>query len=98
MAERLRWVLGMKRRPRSLAAWVRLAWHDFVVHGLFDNGCERCQDCGRDYPLWHAEGDLWERVHGTYGGLLCPSCFDRQAAAKGISIEFKAFPREAVDV
>ena len=66
-------------------------WHDFVIHALFEGG-EWCQDCGRDYPLWHAEGNLWDRVHGSPGGLLCPACFDRQARESGTPIEFRAFP------
>lgn len=79
---RLGWAIRMKRRPRSAAGMLRLLWHDFVTHGLFGPGGERCQDCGRDYPLWHADGDLWDRVHGGPGGLLCPHCFDRQAVKR----------------
>jgi hypothetical protein len=72
--------------------WLRLAFHDFILHGLLNKGGERCQGCGRGYPLWHTEGELWEQVHGRYGGLLCPACFDREARNKGISIEFRAVP------
>jgi hypothetical protein len=70
--------------------YLRLLYHDFITHGLFGPGSERCQDCGHDYVLWYAEGDLWERVRNTTGGLLCPGCFDRQAKAVGLSIEFRA--------
>lgn len=92
--ERLKWAARSTwhGRPRTLPARLRLLYADFILHGLFGPGGERCQDCGRDYPLWHVEGDLWERVHGKYGGLLCPTCFDRQARAVGISIEFRAVP------
>lgn len=92
---RLRYCLRVKRRPRSLVGLVRLLWEDFVIHVLFEGG-EVCQDCGRRYPLWHADYDanLWERVRerviGHGGGLLCPSCFDRRATEAGISVEFVA--------
>jgi hypothetical protein len=89
---RLQWAARMKRRPRSVVGYCRLLWHDFVIHPLFV-GHEVCQDCGRGYPLWHAEGDLWDRVHGSPGGLLCPHCFDRQAQEAGFSIEFRAILR-----
>src|SRR5579872_7127106 len=81
---RLRYALRMKRRPRSLAGLARLLWEDFAVHVLFEGG-EVCQDCGRRYPLWHADYDenLWERVIGHGGGLLCPGCFDRRAREAG---------------
>lgn len=87
------WARSMKRRPRTPIGWLRLAWHDFVVHGLLDCGGERCQDCGRDYVLWRAPDDLYEQVHGTAAGLLCPMCFDHQALKQGISVEFQAVRR-----
>lgn len=87
---RLKWAAGMRRRRWPPAVWLRLAWHDFITHGLFGPGHEICQNCGRGYVLWHAEDDLWERVHGTPGGLLCPACFDRQALDAGVLIEFRA--------
>lgn len=87
---RLGWALRTHRHahPRSVRARVRLLWHDFVIHGLFEGG-ERCQDCGRDYVLWNAETDLYVRVHGNPGGLLCPSCFDRQAREKGLTLDWR---------
>ena len=91
MYGRLRYCLRIKRRPRTVAGYLRLLWEDFVIHLLFEGG-EVCQDCGRRYPLWHADYDenLWERVIGHGGGLLCPSCFARRAAEAGISVEFVA--------
>ena len=82
---RLRWAFRTKRHPRSLAGHLRLLWHDFVIHVLFEGG-ERCQDCGCDYVLWEADCDLYERVHGGPGGLLCPRCFSRQAREKGLRL------------
>lgn len=101
-AERVAWAakmhVGMVRRgwprPRTPFAWLRLLWQDFVVHGLFGPGGEVCQDCGRGYPLWHAEKDLWSRIVGGSGGMLCPSCFDRRARRLGLDIEFRAMPFE----
>jgi hypothetical protein len=88
---RLGWAARTHRHahPRSIAARMRLLWHDFVIHGLFE-GSERCQDCGRDYVLWEAPNDLYREVHGSPHGLLCPDCFARQAREKGIVILFAA--------
>jgi hypothetical protein len=72
---RLRWSLGVKRRPKPLAGWVRLLWHDFVVHALLNRGGERCQDCGHDYGGWLVGDDLWLLAMPSLGGLLCPACF-----------------------
>lgn len=88
---RFAWAARNRRQPTSLAGLLRLWWHDFVIHPLFEGG-ERCQDCGHDYPLWHAEGNLWERIRGTTGGLLCPTCFDRQAHEAGVVVEYRAIP------
>ena len=92
MLERFKYALRMKRRRRPLFVWMRLDWHDFVRHTLFGPAGEICQDCGRSYMLWHAEGNLWKLVHGTSGGLLCLKCFDRQAQRAGYKIEFRAIP------
>ena len=91
---RLGWAIRLRRHPRyvpgrSVVGRTRLLWHDFIFHPLFEGG-ERCQDCGRDYVLWHAPTDLYERVHGSTAGLLCPKCFSRQADEAGIPVEFIA--------
>jgi hypothetical protein len=77
---RLRWACGPRRaHAKDRTARWRLLWHDFVVHGMFNRGGERCQDCGHDYPAWRASDEDWYRVVGGPGGLLCPACFgDRQ--------------------
>jgi hypothetical protein len=62
-------------RPKTLMAKLRLIWHDFVIHGLLDRGTERCQDCGRDYALWHADDDEWAKIMDGPGGLLCAACY-----------------------
>lgn len=76
--KRLRYSMRVKRHPRSLSGLLRLWWHDFVIHPLFEGG-ERCQDCGRDYVLWRAPDDLYEVVIGSNRGLFCPACFDRRS-------------------
>lgn len=88
-AGRFRWALRQHRRPRGLAGLLRLWWADFVIHPLFE-GRERCQDCGRGYVQWHAPPDLYEEVHGSLYGLLCPACFARQGQDRGIAVEFEA--------
>ena len=54
MRGRLRYAFGQASQgsPRSGLARLRLLWHDFIVHALLNRGGERCQDCGRDYPIW----------------------------------------------
>jgi hypothetical protein len=87
---RLRYAVHQRRRPRTLAGWLRLAWHDFIVHALCDRGGERCQDCGRDYPLWRAPDKLYKLTILSDGGLFCPACFSDRAEAKGFHIRFMA--------
>jgi hypothetical protein len=86
---RLRWAIRQRRKPTSLAGRLRLWWADFILHPLFECS-ERCQDCGREYVLWSAPGDLYQEVHGSGFGLLCPGCFSAQADAKGIAVAFVA--------
>jgi hypothetical protein len=63
-----------------------------VVRGYWG---EICESCGQPIApqigetCWRAEDDLWERVEGHRGGLLCPACFTADAAAKGISITWR---------
>ena len=64
--------------------------HDFG-HVLFE-GTEICQDCGRHFVLWWAQGDLWRQVYGSDSGILCPACFSRKARAAGIVVLFEARP------
>jgi len=50
-------------------------------------GGERCQDCGKRYRMpWHAPDEVWEKVMGSEGGMLCPECFDRLAACRGYDL------------
>lgn len=82
-------------RPCSPVAHLRLLWHDFIIHALLNRGGERCQRCGNNYVLWHAPSELWDRVHGSPAGLLCPQCFSREAERFGISVDFAARDRGA---
>lgn len=51
---------------------------------------ERCRDCKRGYQLvWTAPNDLWNRIWGNEGGLLCPDCFDVRCRAKGTYLRFR---------
>ena len=44
-----------------------------------------CTDCGGPNVVWHAPNDLWNRVMGGEGGILCPRCFIQRAKADGIN-------------
>jgi hypothetical protein len=89
---RLNWSIHQKREPVSFLGLLRLWWVDFIIHPLFEAG-EHCQDCGRSYVLWHASDELYQKVHGSLGGLLCPKCFSGQASRKGIHIKLEAIER-----
>ena len=54
---------------------------------------EFCHRCGVRQPVvWWCESDeVWKQVTGCDGnGIYCPTCFDKMAAEKGISIRFIA--------
>lgn len=80
------WRHGWKWALKSgnTIAFVRTLWLAYV---LGSDG-ESCQDCGRRYVLWYAPDKLYRKVHGNSQGLLCPSCFDKQAATKGIRLKW----------
>lgn len=93
---RFRYSLSAPRRPRSLVGLLRMWWHDFVIHPLFE-GTELCEDCGRRYPLWSAADHLWTKCMGDFGGLLCPSCFSDRMENKGIIVQFLAVEFDKAD-
>lgn len=53
-----------------------------------------CMICGRDYPVWYADNDLWNAVERQPDGsdehpFLCTSCFMQRAICKGINPVFR---------
>lgn len=53
-------------------------------------GDERCQNCGKIYKLcWKAPDEIWNKIVGSYSGLLCIECFDSIAAANNISLSWE---------
>lgn len=81
---RFRWALTQPRPALTFAGRMRLRWHDFILHALLDRGTERCSDCGRAYPIWRADDDLYVRLIGSDQGLYCERCF--QVRAHGASL------------
>ena len=79
--------------PHRLRTALRTLWSAYACGHIG----ERCQDCGRDYFLWHSGNDLYAKVTGYNalpwsdgsgkaelgGGCFCPPCFNRRADAKG---------------
>lgn len=51
---------------------------------------DTCQQCGNRNPTWYAPYELWNKVHGSPNGILCPCCFQTEAELKGFSVVFKA--------
>jgi hypothetical protein len=48
-----------------------------------------CQFCDREYVVWFAPNDLWNRVVGDRASFLCPTCFT--VAADEAGVEYTAF-------
>jgi hypothetical protein len=50
---------------------------------------EFCKVCGQRQPIsWWADDALWQEVVGDRYGVLCPGCFEKAAAAKGILLHW----------
>lgn len=52
-----------------------------------------CMICDSEYPVWSAPNDLWNRVIRRPDGsdewdFLCPGCFTRVAAERGVDGQF----------
>lgn len=73
------------RRPLAAAR----ALLPIVLFGYFG---ERCDDCGRAYPLWWCDDPaLWGRIaeQTPYACLLCLNCFDKRARRLGIQLDWR---------
>jgi hypothetical protein len=75
----------------SRRARLRGCWH-IVVRGY---AYEICMACGRPVgprtgSWWAAPDVLWKRVIGDRHGVVCPPCFTRKAADKGIVVSWRA--------
>jgi hypothetical protein len=46
-----------------------------------------CQKCGRDYPVWFAPNELWNKVVRDGEHFLCMDCFALLAESRGVSTE-----------
>ena len=51
--------------------------------------------CGRDYPIWSANSDLWnavmrggDRANVDEYDFVCPTCFCMKAALMGVETMF----------
>jgi hypothetical protein len=60
---------------------------------------EICGRCGRPVGLscpsyWLAHDELWRAVIGGEGGIRCVPCFDRDAAASGRPVSWRAVERD----
>lgn len=51
-----------------------------------------CMLCGRDYPIWSADNDLWNAVMREDGTdeypFVCPTCFTVRAVFLGVTTAF----------
>lgn len=61
-----------------------------------------CQMCGRDYPIWSADSELWNAVMRDDEGVdeypfACPTCFAIRAALMGVENAFHLTRSSTVD-
>lgn len=49
-----------------------------------------CQQCGGQNPTWYADNELFNKVNGSPNGIICPSCFEKNADEMGVNIIFQA--------
>jgi hypothetical protein len=54
--------------------WQKLNRKFLITYPLIED-CARCRDCGRNVHDFHVPDDLWIRVWGDEGGILCYDCF-----------------------
>lgn len=55
------------------------------------DGDKRCQECGRENPVWWADNDDWNAIMPD-DGVLCPTCYHRAwlEARPGMPVEQEA--------
>lgn len=78
----------------AIRLWAKRIWGAI---GLGSTLIEYCLDCGMRQPVyWWADNSLWSEVMDetpvdgdNMPGVVCPKCFDRRAAAKGICIRWR---------
>lgn len=57
-----------------------------------------CQKCGRDYPVWFAPNELWNRVAEGKFHFLCMDCFGLLAESQGIKPTAWMLTEENIDL
>lgn len=57
-----------------------------------------CQKCGRDYPVWFAPNELWNRVAKDDEHFLCMDCFALLAESRGIAPTAWMLLEEKLDI
>lgn len=88
----VRWWLQVRWGSRR-ARW-RAFWHAIVRRYPL----EICHRCGRrNWPhigsWWDAPDPLWMAAGGNEWGVLCPPCFTKLAASKGMTVYWLALER-----
>lgn len=48
-----------------------------------------CQLCSRECPVWYAPNEMWNAVVRDEHHFLCPTCFTRLAAQRGVQDGFR---------
>jgi hypothetical protein len=67
--ERIKWEAGLESLSRP---WTPA------------DGDTRCQECGLPNPVWWVPHEDWNRVTGSEGGILCPTCYHVAWISRGM--------------
>lgn len=68
-----------------------LAWFKRLLCRLGIPFTEICQRCGFQVAVvWRASDELWERIVGRPGGVLCVKCFDELCKQRGLFLYWRA--------
>lgn len=54
---------------------IRYYLNQFIIEDDWYKPCSRCEDCGRIVKDFIVDDDLWIKVYGSDGGVLCYTCF-----------------------
>lgn len=67
-------------------------WCDYIdrleaelvkLRGTYEHPESFCDECGGKNITWYADNDLWNKVMGDRGAIVCPLCFAKIAEATG---------------
>ena len=64
---------------------LRYRLNRFIVEDDYFKHCARCEDCGRIVKDFSVPDELWIKVYGSCGGILCYTCFRWRMVKQGLN-------------